>query len=252
MSSENNRFLLRLWIPVIAITAVVGTLFIAALTSGDLGRSLPAAIGITLAAVIITVTRWMQKRRIGRMFHAADPIPFLRSFEKQVGRIPHGAYFAAANSATILALYGRFAEAERALDSVAWDDVPPLIQAQGTVARAAIAYARGELTEGLDHAVTATQQGSVDPRAPGAKSSELGFRTWRNLGLALTGRATSTTEEELRTALARMTIVGQIIAAWGLARIAKHNGAAEDLQAMRSFLEKRAPHLAPVLASVNG
>lgn len=252
MSSPNSRYLLRLWIPVLALAAIVGFLFVAALTSDDLGRSIPAALGITVAAAIIIGTRWLQRRRVSRMLHAADPAEFLRTVAAAANRMPHGAWLAASNAATILALYGRCNEAERSLESVSWGDVPPLVQAQESVARATIAYARGAYTEGLDHAVTATQQGSIDASFPGAQTSELAFRTYRNLGLALTGRATNTTADELRIAMTKLPMLGQLLAAWGLAMIAKTSGAADDLRAMREFIEKRAPHFAPVRTSISG
>lgn len=176
------------------------------------------------------------------MLQAPDPTPFLRSFAKSLRRLPNGNHFAAANAATILALYGRTEEAERELEAVQWEDVPPLIQAQASAARAVIAYVNGAITEGLDHAVAATQQGAVDSSAPGASTAELAFRTYRNLGLALAGRTMDATAEELRTALAKLPLVGQILAAWGLAAIARAEGNDAELAAMRSFLAQHAPH----------
>jgi hypothetical protein len=149
-------------------------------------------------------------------------------------------------------LYGRFDDAEDSLRSVSWSDVPPFIQAQESAARAAIAYARGAYEDGLGYAVTATQQGMIETRAPGVAMSELAFRTYRNLGLALAGRATSTTADELRTAMTRLPVLGQILAAWGLAMIAKSSGAGDELRAMQEFIERHAPHLAPVRASISG
>lgn len=252
MSTKNSRVLLRLWIPAIVLFVIVGGLIVAGLTSGDLGRSVPAAVGVTVAAIVIIAMRWQQRRRIGRMLHAADPHPFLRAVAASAGRMPHGTFIAAASGATMLALYGRFDEAEQSLASVAWGDVPSMILAQESAARAAIAYARGAYTEGLDHAVLAMQQGAIDPAFPGAQTSELALRTYRNLGLALLGRTLETTPDELRTAFARLPMMGQILAAWGLAMIAKTSGAAEEVRAMRDFITQRAPHFSPVLASING
>jgi hypothetical protein len=153
--------------------------------------------------------------------------------------------------ATINAFYGRFQEAEEALAAVSWQGVPAFIEAQEHVARATIAYARGSLSGGLDHAISAAQLASVDSRFPGAQRSELALRTSRNLGLALSGRATESTEEELRVAFRRLPLLGQINAAWGLAVIAGRKGDTAQQQEMRAFIETRAPHFAPVLRSID-
>lgn len=247
---NNRQYVLRLWIPALLLCGFVGTLIIAALTSGDRARSVPVLIGVPFAVVLIVGIRWWQKRRIGRMFQAADPGPALRSFEASLRRMPHGAQFAAAHSGTILALYGRVEEAERAVDSVSWRDVPPLIQAQESVARATIAYVQSSIAEGLDHAVAGLQLASLDLAVPGAQTSELAFRTYRNLGLALSGRATATTAEELRTARTQLPLMGQILAAWGLAVIARNDGDLTELRAMQQFIQQRGPHLTPVLQSI--
>lgn len=47
-----------------------------------------------------------------------------------------------------------------------------------------------------------------------------------------------------------MPRVGQILAAWGLAAIAKKNGRAGELREMGALIEQRAPHLKPVLESI--
>jgi hypothetical protein len=203
---------------------------------------------------MVFFVRWRTKRRLERMYQSPDPAQHIRWMESAIRKSrylnPHGSHAIAGNSATVLALYGRFDEAERALDSVSWDDVPPLIVAQALAARAVIAYARGDVTDGLDHAAAATINSAVDSAMPGAHTSELAFRTYRNLGLALAGRATDTTREELTTALTKLPPLGQILAAWGLAAIAKQHGDAEQLASMRSLIATRAPHFAPVLASI--
>ena len=249
---DNRHYLLRLWRPVLAACALLGVAFFVALGTGEAAQTIPILLTVVLAAVIFFAIRWSQKRRILRMLQAADPSAFLRSFAGSMRRIPHGSMFAAANTATILALYGRFDEAERALESGSWQGVPPLVQAQESIARATIAYARGSLVEGLDHAVAATHQGSLHVSAPGAKTTELALRTYRNLGLALAGRATQSTAGELRTAHAQLPLVGQILAAWGLARIAKSTGDAAEHRTMTAFIVKHAPHFTPVLESVAG
>jgi hypothetical protein len=246
-----NRTSLLLWIPALGLSVAMGGLLSAALSSGETSRALPAAFGLFMAALVFSSARWLQKRRFARALRSADPSSFLRSFAHSLRRIPHGSLLAAAQSASILPLYGRFEEAEQALAAVSDRDAPPLIQAQLRVARAILAYARGEVTEGLDHAVVATQLASVSSRFPGAQGGEMAFRTCRNLGLVLLGRGTEATEQELRTALERLPLLSQIEAAWGLAILAKRHGDLSQLQAMRAFVESRAPHLTPVLQSID-
>lgn len=249
--TENRTFPLRLWIPALGLSAAMGSLLSAGLTSGQPSQALPAALGLLMAGVVFFSAQWGQKRRFARALRSADPGPFLRAFAQSRRRLPHGSLLAAAQSASILPLYGRFAEAEEALAGVSDRQAPPLIQAQLRVARAVLAYARGEVTEGLDHAVAATLLASESLRAPGARGAEMAFRTCRNLGLALSGRETEATERELRTALERLPLLSQIKAAWGLAVLAKREGDAPRFHAMREFIETRAPHFDPVLQSLD-
>ena len=249
---RNRRLLIGLWIPVVGSCALLATLVVLALTSDDPSRVVPVALGLTVSSVLIAVVRQRQKRRVARLLQAADPTPLLRSFAAAARRAPYGEFFAAANSATILALYGRCDEAEQSLAPLAWQSSPPFIQAQEAAARAVIAYVRGTLTEGLDFAVTASEQGVVDSVAPGSQTAELAFRTYRNVGLALSGRATSSAADELRGAHARLPLIGQVLAAWGLAAIARRDGNGEELQSMQRFLTERAPYCEPVLRSVAG
>jgi hypothetical protein len=247
--SPNRSYVIRLWATTLVMCGFLGAITIAALLSGDPIRVAIAIAAITLTPVLIFGGRWSRKRRLARLLRSADPLPALRAAAASARRIPHGPLFAASSTATVLALYGRFEEAERELSSVSWDAAPPFVQAQGSAARAVVAYARGEVEDGLDHAVTATQQAMLDIDVPGAKTSELALRTYRNLGLALAGRATETTERELRTAFAQLPHVGRVLAAWGLAAIARSNGSRAELEAMQSFIRETAPHATALLAS---
>jgi hypothetical protein len=249
--TQNWTFLLRLWIPALVLCVAMGSLLSGGLAAGDQSRWLPAVFGLLMAGVVFASVRWLQKRRFARALRSADPGPFLLSFAESLRKLPHGSLLAVAQSAAILPLYGRFAEAEEALDGVCDRNAPPVIQAQLRVARAILAYARGEVTEGLDHAVAANLLASGVSRFPGGRSSELAFRNCRNLGLALSGRGTEATERELRTGFERLPLLSQIKAAWGLAVLAKREGDTPRFQGLREFIATRAPHLSPVLASLD-
>jgi hypothetical protein len=252
MSTANNnrRFLLRRWIPTLALCLIAGSFLVAGLTSGNLEQYSPTAAALLFAIVLIVSIRWYKKRQLARALQSPDPTEYLRSTAKSLRRLPHGSQIAVATSTTFLALYGRFAEAERSLASVTWSDLPPLIEAQAAIARAAIAYAKGDLDAGLEFTETAVKQGSVDSRFPGAKTSDLAFRTWFNLGLALSGKSSEGTVQELRDARLRLPLLGQINAAWGLAVIAKRNGSPAEHEKLVQFIKSTAPHSTPVLQSI--
>lgn len=235
---ENRAYALRLWFAVVPFGAFVAYILIDALL--DPARRGIALVAIVVGAVVIALMRRGAHGRLEKILLAEDPRPLLQSFE------PAGT----ANAALILALFGAPDEGEQKLDAASWDGAPPIVRAQESAARAVIAYVRGEFEEGLDHAVAAAQLGEIDGKFPGGERSELALRTFRNLGLALSGRATATTAEELRAAHAKLPLVGQLLAAWGLAAIAKRESEVAELATMRTFIEKRAPHFAPVLASI--
>ena len=93
----NRRYLFQVWLPAIAVCAVVGTALIAALSSGERDRIIPAAGAIAFAVVVAAAIFWYQKNRMARMLQTADPVPFLRSFAASMSRIEHGALYAAAH-----------------------------------------------------------------------------------------------------------------------------------------------------------
>src|SRR5262249_1977837 len=160
---------------------------------------------------------------------SANPAPYLRSFAASVRQIPYGSFIAAAHATTLLAFCGRFEEAEQAAASVSPPQESPALRAQQLPARAVLAYSRGETGEGLDHAVLAAHRASTDSWIPGARTRELGLRTARNLGLALSGRGTDATERDLRTAFTQLPLLGRLQAAWGLAALAQRNGEEREL-----------------------
>jgi len=221
------------------------------LRSGKPEDAVPVAVvGVVFGFVLYQ--RAATKRNVATALRSPDPNAFCDLANRNVGAVPHGAQLAAANVARINALYGRFDEAESALLSVSWDDCPPIILAQRSVARAVLAYARGDLGAGRTHAVRAMEESDVPGIAPGSTKSAMAFRMHRNVGLALEGRGTDTTEQELDEARRELPVLGQILAAWGLAALAKTHGNAAKLREMRAFLEATAPHFKPIYRSLDG
>ena len=246
----NFRYIARLWLPALLFGVFLIIILGAALTSGDPSRYIPAIFGIVAAAVMLISIRGIQRRKITRMLQSPDPKPMLESFRSSMRRIPNGALFGAANSATIFAFYGRFEEAEDSLNSVTWEGVPPFVHAQRSVARAAIAYAKDHVAEGMDNSIAAITEASIAAAVPGSKTSDLAFRTYRNLGLALSGGDSDTTSRELLDAFGKLPLIGKIVAAWALAVISRRNGDVKQFEMMRTFVHARAPHFRPILQSI--
>ncbi len=248
---RNGRYLLTLWAPVLLLGIVLVIVVPRSLRSRKPEDAVPvAAVGIAFG--IVLYQRAATKRNVATALRSPDPNAFCDLANRNVGAMPHGAQLAAANVARINALYGRFEEAESALSSVSWDDCPPIILAQQSLARAVLAYARGDLGAGRTHSVRAIEEGEVPDLAPGATKSAMAFRMHRNLGLALEGRATDTTEEELEAAHRDLPLLGQILAAWGLAALANTHGKTARLRELRAFLEATAPHFKPIHRSLDG
>jgi hypothetical protein len=249
--SSNQRFILRLWIPALLVSFIVGALLLSALTSGQPARYLSASIGLTAVVVFVLVIRSMSARRIARMLASPDPDKLLASMARSMNRVPHGSLFAASSSAIVLALHDRVDDAERELDSQSWTAVPDLVLAQQTGARAVIAYASGNVAAGLHHASDALEQSLVASHAPGAKTSKLGFQTYRNLGLALSGKLDEESHGQLRTAFQGLPLIGRVLAAWGLAANAKRHGSATEYDTMRAFVSSHAPHCRAITHSLD-
>jgi hypothetical protein len=249
--TDDRGNLVRHWVPLLFLGGGIGVGIGIVLAWGDLRRIVPIVAGYLGAGIWLLWALSLEKRRMARLFHASTPEPLFRSLARSVDRIAYGPQCTAAGTAAILALYGRVDEATRQLEeSVSWRGAPPVIQAQKSVARALIAYVRGSVEEGLGHAATAVRHAAVDRDTRENRTATLALRTYENLGVALAGRATNATRDELRKAFARLPLLGRILAAWGLATSAQASGDATELRTMQQFLERNAPHLAPILASV--
>ena len=72
----------------------------------------------------------------------------------------------------------------------------------------------------------------------------------RGIPHGMTMAAANRATLELRNALAKLPLAGKILAAWGLAEIAKRAGDEAGRREMRAFIEKHAPHLKAVLERV--
>jgi hypothetical protein len=248
---RNRRYLLTLWAPVLLVGIALAIVVPRSLRSGKPEDAVPvAAVGVAFG--IVLYQRTATKRNVATALLSPEPKAFCDLANRNVGAVPHGVQLAAANVARINALYGRFDEAESALSSVSWDDCPPILLAQRSVARAVLAYARGDLGEGRTHSVRAIEEAEAPELAPGATKSAMAFRMHRNLGLALEGRANDTTEDELEVAHRDLPLLGQILAAWGLAALAKTHGRTARLRELRAFLEATAPHFKPIYRSLDG
>ncbi len=250
---SNRRYLLHKWVPALAVIGVFGVfggLTLAALLSGDPQRAIPGAIGLLFAAGVLATAPMRAERKTIRALQLADPQACLNAMGVTSERL-RGNFILAANAAIIFAHYGRLDVARRVIASTSWRDAPPLLQAQGCIARAMVAHHEGHYAEAQAQIADAALLGEVDKWFPGAASSARGYRLHHNLGLALAGSATDDTVQELRAAFARRPTFIKLYAAWALAVIAKRRGDTGQLQAMRQFIASRAPHFRLVLASID-
>lgn len=247
---SNRRYLLQKWVPALAVIGVLGGLMLAALLSSDPLRAIPGAIGLLLAAGLGATAPLRADRKTIRSLQMADPQACLNAMGVTSERL-RGNFNLAANAAILFAHYGRLDEAKRLIASTAWRDAPPLLQAQGCIARAMVAHLEGDHREAQAQIADAALLGDVDKWFPGAGSSARGYRLHHNLGLALAGSANDDTVQELQAAFARRSVFGKIYAAWALAVIARRRGESGQLQAMRQFIASRAPHFRLVLASID-
>jgi hypothetical protein len=159
---------------------------------------------------------------------------------------------ATANVATVTALYGEVDEADRSLRAISWDGCPPLVEAQRSAARAVIAYVRGDYGGGRSHAIRAAMEADTPEGFPGAATSALAVRMHEALGRALSGTTNDESLRVLELAREKLPPLGKVLAAWGLAAIAKREEEAAHLAEQIAFLRAHAPHFAPVFASLEG
>jgi len=219
--------------------------------SGQPGKILPLLLAVAIAAGLFVIVRLVQKRKFAQMLRQPEPTAIVQYYLTRLSRMPHGTCIAAAASAVALALYGRTTEAGEALASVSWEGVPPFIGAQRLHALAIVLFAEGQSTSGLEAAESAVSQAAVSPQMPGAQRSSLAFQTHRNLGLVLCGKHSPETAQQLRQAMAKLPLLGKVIAAWGLAVLAKRQGSDALASDLRGFVTSHAPHFSTITRSID-
>lgn len=245
---QNERYLLKLWLPVLAFVALV-VVNIPNMNASSVGPL--ALVGAAVAGSVGFVV--YRRRKVQAQVAAALKEPTVVAFRALVFAhvSPHyGLHMAHASLATVHALYGDVEEAERSLGAVSWDDCPPIVLAQRFTARAVISYVRGDYGQGRSYAIHAAEEGEAPSAAPGAKTSAIAFRTHVDLGRALEGRATETTVRDLEEAKTTLPILGRILAEWGLGAAAKSRGDHERLATARAYMVANAPHFTPITRSL--
>lgn len=248
----NRRLLLLLWAPLAVIVAGWIVHFARLAEGGEIGTLFSSVLLVPAVVGLMLYVRRKKEKQLAVALLAPTPAAFRELAFGNGGTIPYGLQMATANVATVTALYGDVEEADRSLRSISWDGCPPMVDAQRSVARAVIAYARGDYGGGRSHAIRAAMEADVPEGFPGASTSALAVRMHEALGRALSGTMNDESRRVLELAREKLPLLGKVLAAWGLAAIAKREENEAHLAEQVTFLRAHAPHFAPVFASLEG
>jgi hypothetical protein len=248
---ENDRSLLRRWI---VVGLVAGPLVIAIGIQIGAGRGGDARGWIFLAALaaivpLLVIAKRGAERALRRGLQSADPTTLIDWYARVARRTPTLRADLEVAAATAAALYERFDLAGARLAAVDWELHPPHARAGAALARALICHGRGDHREALRLARIARALADVDPRFPGAATSARAVAVHVAIAEVFAGVASAQTAAALGEGRARLPLLGQLLAAWGLCALAAAPGdaaaqapAADEVTALEAFIAAQAPH----------
>jgi hypothetical protein len=170
---------------------------------------------------------------------------------RMMRNLPDGDALAAQSRALAWALYGRGADAKRALAEVSWGSRAPLIRAVGLSAEAVTEALCGtDVPRALEQARRARAMASVSARVPGAAQTARYHDTCVGLPETILGLETPATVAALEESAADSRYPPlQLIASFGLALALERSGDAERAERLRVLLRRTAPHCATLHAT---
>jgi len=205
---------------------------------------------ITIAFIVSAISVGLVLGRRRHRNARKQPLPessgaLIRQLERELssGFIPYREHLVAPNKAIIHALYGEFDQAEAALETVSWQDVPDAIDAARFHARAVVSYLRGGAPQqGLNHARRAQRLSGEPPAFALQRTRTLRVQAFYVAwGEALTCQHTSTTSSAIEALLTDMSPVIRALAQAALADVREAQGDSAGAQVIRDALRKAAP-----------
>lgn len=247
---DNNRYLTLVWTLVIVVVAAVVVPLVANVAIAKDSASFAPIVGAGVGLVMVVGIRLWGRRRFERAFLQRDPEALLK-FQRGVGArsMPNAAAWGAYFDAWVYTLYGRFAEARRALARIEWKREPPLVQAAATGVEALLCYFdTRDYAQGLRLARVARAGADVSTSFPGAKTAMEAADSIVEIGRVLADEMKPDTMAKLAAQSRDLPFGARLLATWGLA--AAHARAGDMAQANEALARCRAmaPHCEPLCA----
>lgn len=273
--SENHRYLLgiaigggtrhraRYWGKILLLWLVLVTVFTLFWFSIESGReddtiadssSLPALLFPVILVCtfvfllgFVWVVRWRAKRAMLAALQSPEPAALVAVVAKQIGaRLPDRDAYVAQVQALAYAVYGRAAEARRALTQVDWSARVPLVASLGYFAEAWVVLLCDRNVAGARRLFTeAAARAAVNPRVPGAATVQTTYAVNFAVCDVLSGDQSTQHTAVLEQAVSHhVSPYGRLLAAMGLAALMEATGNATKASELRAFIASTAPHCA--------
>ncbi|NTX64610.1 hypothetical protein HUA74_28575 [Myxococcus sp. CA051A] len=195
--------------------------------------------------------RWSAHRKIDAAFLHPDVSALLAVYEQvyaSSSRFPDVAFYRASSRALAHACYGDAASARRELASVDWSARPPVIRAMERVGEASIVMlCEDDPARGLALAKEALSMVEFPSPVAGSDEGRAYYEICVGIGEVLTGTATPDSLAALKVHNQQTNLpVAWLMSAWGLRVASAHAGDTVGAEVLRKWLQKDAPHCAPL------
>jgi hypothetical protein len=211
--------------------------------------SLPVTLVITFAFLFgfVSVARWRAKRALLAALQSPDPTALVTAVTKQISsRLPDRDAYVAQVQALAYAVYGRAAEARRALAQVEWSARVPIVAALGYFAEAWVVLLCDRNVAGARRLFNeAALRSSVNARVPGSAPLQVTYAVNAAVCDVLEGDQTTQHVAVLEYAVSHhVNPYTRLLAAMALAASMDAAGNATKASELRAFIASTAPHCA--------
>lgn len=236
---RNNKYLLRLWIPIVILLILVGVGSFLITSKDSTYAIIPVVVFICFFIIISRgktgVKEALQHNTPSKLIDTIVA-PLKRTPERQV-RESYTAY----NTALSYVFYGDYEKAIEIMNTIDWKTKEPMFQALNFNIRSLVNYFNNETHLGLSNARRAKALATTSA-FPGAKKSIETYDAYVEVGEVLSRVSNDHTIQSLELKFNKLPLLPKLIIAWGLMNGYKQRNEMNGYNKMLEFCEINAPY----------
>jgi hypothetical protein len=241
--TEGTKFLLKQWIPAIAMVGVMAFVIVSGVAGGGVWI-LVVAVGGMVFYFLVT---WQARKKGQRLYQEPSPEALIAYFNATVTKAPNGKALAAFCCAQAATLYGQFDRAREELAAVSWESQEPLYQAfRDHVFSLLALFEKKDYSAAASIGREALEVAAMPSIFPGAAQSRAAFETVVEVSDLLAGQVSEKALAKLELRAKNLPAPLSALPAWALAKYYINNGHPEAAASWQRIVFTVTPHCAPL------